>query len=80
MTRLGVKEHAMLNLELARIVTAERHRETAAAVRASGLRRALGERKAEARVVDAKTADACPPSRPGSTVGQGVKPVLDSTR
>jgi hypothetical protein len=65
----------MMNLELARIVTAERRRETAEAVRESGLRRALSERKAEARA-----AELCPPSRPGSNAGQGVKPVLGSSR
>ena len=70
----------MLNLELARIVTAERHRETAAAVRESGHRRALSERKAEARVVNGAAADACPPSRPGSSAGHGVKPALGSSR
>jgi hypothetical protein len=65
----------MMNLELARIVTAERRRETAEAVCESGLRRALSERKAEARA-----AELCPTSRPGSNAGQGVKPVLGSSR
>jgi len=70
----------MLNLELARIVTADRHRETAAAVRDSGLRRALCEHKAEARVVDGAAADARPPSRLDSSAQQGVKPALGSSR
>jgi hypothetical protein len=65
----------MLNLELARIVTAERRRETAAAVRESSLRRALSERQAEA-----KAAALCPPSQPSSNAGRGVKPVLGSSR
>lgn len=65
----------MLNLELARIVTAERRHETDRAVRLSPHRIALGERRAEL-----KAGLSIVPARPDASAGQGTKPALGPSR
>ena len=65
----------MLNLELARIVTAERRRETDQAMRLSPHRIALGERLAQL-----KAGQSAPRPRPDSNQGQGTKPALGPSR
>jgi hypothetical protein len=66
----------MMNLELARIVTAERRRATDEAVRQAGFRAALSERAAERKLA----ADGCTPGRPDASAGQGAKPALGASR
>lgn len=61
----------MLNLELARILTAERRRATAEAVRQGRFRIELAERAAECRA-----AESCTPAQPEAGAGQGGRPAL----
>jgi hypothetical protein len=64
----------MLNLELARIVTAERHRESTNSLRQAAFRADLDERKAARKTIEAGS------PRQGSTPGQGPRPALGPSR
>jgi len=64
----------MLNLELARIVTAERNRESTTSLRQAAFRADLEERKATRKAIEAGSA--CR----GSKSGQGPRPALGPSR
>jgi hypothetical protein len=68
----------MLNLELARIIVAERRREADESVRQGRLRLALAERKAAA--AQAIDKESSPIPRPGAEAGSSAKPALGSSR
>ncbi len=64
----------MLNLELARIVTAERNRESLKSLRQAAFRADLDERNAARKAIDASSP--CQGSKPG----QGPRPALGPSR